>query len=114
MKKERNLYLVVHHKEDPTPNWSNSWNKEDENLLDAITTTIEIGGICDQAKKAGRRIFVHRCAWGGYPHLICCSASVAQVDQIDPRSSLVKFEKQERLNVTPPISPRLGQNFYWA
>jgi hypothetical protein len=107
-----NLYIVVHHPQDPVQNWANSWL--DEMRLGSITTTREIGKYCFEAMKNGERVFVHRCSWGIIQHTICCSVKVIRVDIIDKASSLVWFSEPQVLGTPPPVTPYPGQNFYWA
>ena len=108
----KNLFVVVHHQQDSNQPWINSWI--DDNRLDAITTTIEIGRLCEDLKKNSELIFVHRCGYGEMRPSICCSAWVIEVAQIDRKTSLVKFGKQNALNSLPAFSPHSGQNFYFA
>lgn len=91
----------------------NAWvNNVDDDRLEAIQTTAEIGNLCSEAKKTSSRVFVHRCAWGGNPATICCSVTVAKVDKIDKRTRIVTFAEPELLGTQPPISPSPGTNFY--
>jgi len=106
------LYVVVHHNRDSNQPWVNSWL--DDERLEAIQTTRQIGEFCRAAQQANESIFVHRCRWGDIEPTICCSASVAQVGKIDERTSLVTFDSQQVLNVPSPVTPTLGQNYYMA
>lgn len=104
------LYVVVHHRQDSHQLWTNSWL--DDNRLNAITTTAQIGRMCERRAAQGERIFVHRCAWGGYNPAIVCSAEVAQVAAIDRKNSLVTFRNVEVVTARSPILPQVGQNHY--
>ena len=104
------LYIVVHHQQDPSQPWNNSWI--DEERLSAIQTTTAIGNLCKAARSLGDSVFVHRCAWGGAAHTICCSVRVLRVDAVDRSTALVRFTDARVLNLTPPFSPVPGQNFY--
>lgn len=104
------LYIVVNHQQDSSQPWRNSW--ADDQQIEAIQTTREIGNLCKAAKRLGDRVFVHRCQYGDIAHSICCSVRVLSVDFIDRSTSLVKFTDPRLLNLTPPVSPMLGQNFY--
>jgi hypothetical protein len=106
------LYVVVHHNRDANRPWVNSWL--DDERLEAIQTTRQIGEFCRAAKKENELIFVHRCGWGEAAPTICCLASAVQVGQIDEQTSLVTFDSQEVLNAQPPVTPTLGQNLYMA
>ena len=106
------LYIVVHHQQDSHKPWQNNWI--DDEQLETIQTTAEIGRMCEQAQRRGERVFVHRCAWGSFAPVVCCSVQVAQVASIDRRTSLVTFSEPMVLNLAPPFSPLLGQNFYEA
>ena len=106
------LYVVVHHRKDENQTWVNAWLTDQ--LIEAIQTTTEIGTLCREAKALGERIFVHRCGWGESSPVICCSAEVEEVDQIDKATALVRFANALPLHGIPPITPIRGQNFYQA
>ena len=106
------LYVVVHHQQDANQPWKNSWLSDE--LLEAILTTNEIGTLCRSAKAQGERVFVHRCGSGDSSPIICCSAEVDDVDQIDEKTALVRFTKQQLVNTFPPRTPVKGQNSYLA
>jgi len=106
------LHIVVHHRQDSHQPWSNSWL--DDSRLEAITTTAEIGRLCEQAMEENRPVFVHRCGWGSSDPRVCCSVSVENSAPLDQQTSLVKFSSQQVLNAVPTVSPRAGQNYYWA
>jgi hypothetical protein len=106
------LYVVVHHQRDANQPWQNGWG--DDNLLQAIQTTKQIGQLCREAQQAKEPVFVHRCGWGEFSPTICCSAFVSQVGEIDKGTDLVVFERQSILGAKPPKTPVLGQNFYMA
>ena len=108
----RKIFVVVHHRNDSSQPWVNSWL--DENLLEAITTNLEIGRLCEDVKKNNLDVFVHRCAWNEFYPLVCCSASVIEVAQFDRKTILVKFGNQKVINLSPPVSPHPGQSFYLA
>jgi hypothetical protein len=104
------LYVVVHHRRDSKQPWANDWIDDDR--LKLIQTTVEIGNLCKQAKSSRTRVFVHRCALGANPPVICCSAEVVDVNAVDKRTMLVTFAKPEILGDQPPVSPPRGTNFY--
>jgi hypothetical protein len=106
------LYLVVHHQRDPIQPFVNSWL--DDERLDAITTTPEIGQFCQDVQQRDGRVCVHRCGWADARPTICCSASVVRVDSVDRRTSLVRFADQQVLDMLPPITAHPGQCFYFA
>lgn len=108
----KNLYVVVHHRQDPDQRWTNSWL--DDERLQAITTTAEIGRLCAEAKTRGEPVFVHRCGWSDSLPSISCSATVIQSAPIDKRTSIVSFAGQQVIGATPPVSPHPGQNYYRA
>ena len=109
---KKKLYVVVHHRQDTDQRWPNSWL--DDERLEAITTTLEIGGLCSDAMARGDSVFVHRCGWADSQPSVCCAASVIQSAPIDQRTSVVTFAAQQVLGATPPVSPHPGQNYYWA
>ena len=106
------LYIVVHHRRDPHQPWQNDWL--DDSRLQAITTTAEIGRLCEQAQQRNEAVFVHRCAWGGITPTLCCSVQVAQIEHIDRRTDLVAFTNAMPISTDPLMSPTRGQNFYIA
>jgi hypothetical protein len=106
------LYLVVHHKRDPDQRFANSWL--DDERLEAITTTVEIGQHCQDAQQARQPVFVHRCGCGDDRPTVCCSVSVVRVDSVDGHTKLVTFTDQQVLDTLPPVTPRPGQSFYFA
>lgn len=106
------LYVVVRHRNNPDQTFTNSWL--DDGRLEAITTTIEIGRLCQLAMDGGDRVCVHRCGWADACPTICCSATVVGVDSIDKHDSLVRFGDQRVLDMNPPVAPHEGQSFYFA
>jgi hypothetical protein len=106
------LHVVIHHQRDPNRLWSNSWLSDD--LIETITTTVEIGEWCREAMETGDRVLVHRCGYGDFDPCVCCSARVVNVDDVDRHTRLVRFTGQQTLNEPPPVQPQPGQNSYWA
>jgi hypothetical protein len=106
------LYVVLHHRGDERRPWVNAWI--DDDLVEAITTTKEIGARCLKSKARGERVFVHRCGWGGNAPVVSCSAEVEDVDSIDRSTVLVRFREATAVHGEPPITPNEGQNFYEA
>ena len=108
------LYIVVHHHRDSNQLWTNAW--VDDQIIETITTTAEIGRMCQRAQLAGSPVYVHRCAWGECPPIICCSTQVLRVDRIGKgkKGSIVNFHQGVACNVHPPRQPYPGQNFYEA
>jgi hypothetical protein len=104
------LYVVVHHRSAPEQPWSNAWLDDDR--IEAITTTGEIGDLCAAAKARAEDVFVHRCAWGD--PIICCAVRVASVDPLPRREALVRFTSHRVLHAVPPVTPHQGQNSYPA
>jgi len=106
------LYVVVHHRQDNSQPWKNAWL--DDHLIEGIQTTKEIGKLCIQAKERGEQVFVHRCGYQEHLPLVCCSAEVDNVAEIDNVTTLVRFIVPTLLSENPPITPVRGQNFYIA
>jgi hypothetical protein len=104
------LYIVVHHRLEPLQTWANAWVNDQK--LKAITTTNEIAQLCEEARRTNNRVYVHRCAWGGIDHVICCSACVLRVGELDHKTSFVEFIDITPTNSTPSINPIQGQNYY--
>jgi hypothetical protein len=103
------LYLVIHHKLDGQQ-WNNSWL--DENRLQSIATTEEIGRLCAAAKAAGERVFIHRCEWVSDGPSICCAVRVARTARLPGHGALVEFEDPALLSCPPSVQPRRGQDWY--
>lgn len=106
------LYVVVHDRRDENQPRVNAWL--DDDVIEAIQTTTEIGHLCQRAKERGERVFVHRCGWGDCSPVVCCSAVVEDVGAIDRATALVRFGPAVRLEQSPPRMPVRGQNFYTA
>jgi len=106
------LYVVVHHQRDENQPWKNAWL--DDDLIEAIQTTNEIGNLCRRAKEHRERVYVHRCAWAESRPVVCCSAEVEDVAAIDKSTALVRFVGAVTLDENPPRVPFKGQNFYTA
>lgn len=109
------LYLVVHHRRDPNQPWKgNVWIKNDDNRLEAIETTNNVAGECEEAMRAGRLVRFHRCAYAGADPVVCSEARVASVQRIDRKTSIVRFEDQVVLEQPPAMLPPRGTNSYTA
>jgi hypothetical protein len=108
----KKLYVVVHHGRDPDQRFSNSWL--DDERLEAIMTTVEIGQLCQNVQQKQELVYVHRCGWADVRPTVCCSASVDRVDSVDRQTKLVMFANQQKLDELPPVTPQSGQSFYFA
>jgi hypothetical protein len=106
------LHLVVHHRRDPHQPWANSWR--DDDTLEAITTTREIGSRCADAKARGEVVRVHRCGCGDSEPVVCCEVNVVASEPFDKQTFLVRFDRSQILGDLPKVSPHPGQNFYCA
>ena len=106
------LYVVLHHQRDESQPWVNAWL--DDQLIEAIQTTNEIGALCRRAKARGVRVFVHRCGWGDRVPVISCSAEVEDVGRIDNSTVLVRFKNPVAVGAEPTFIPTKGQNSYEA
>jgi hypothetical protein len=106
------LYVVLHHRRDPNQPWVNSWF--DDERIEAIQTTLEIGKLCKRAQDDGDLVFVHRCGFDGDVPIVCCAARVAQSAPVDRGTYSVTFCGTARRSLVPPLSPARGQNFYIA
>jgi len=104
------LYLVVHHRQDPHQPWPNSWL--DDNRLEVITTTSQIGQLCQIEQSNKNDVFVHRCGFGSNQPTVSCVVKVADVQPIDRKTSLVRFENQRMSGLATPQTPALGTNYY--
>jgi hypothetical protein len=110
--KKTNLHVVVRHRLAETQKWTNIWIDDDK--LESITTTCEIGSLCSRAMESGESVFVHRCAWKNFQPRVCCSAKVLEVSGLDGRTWFVKFGAQQVLVNEPQVKPGRGTNFYQA
>jgi hypothetical protein len=106
------LYVIVHHQQDENQPWVNAWLNDQ--LIEAIQTTREIGKLCRGAKERGELVYVHRCGWGECLPAISCAAEVEAVAEIDKATALVRFANPSQINSVPPQIPIKGQNFYVA
>lgn len=107
------LYLVVHHRsapKDPDFRWSNAWLDDDR--IEAITTTVEIGSMCEAAKKRGEEVFIHRCAYGDA--MIACATQIESVAAYSRTEAFVRFKNQRVLIAVPAVKPHEGQSSYAA
>src|SRR5437870_13809530 len=105
------LYIILHHGKDPDKPWANDWI--DECMVGTITTTAQIGNLCLDAKVRNERVFVYRCAYGGSPAIISCSASVKHVNRLPGGGALVQFTNAVPLDQVPAGTPVQGQNYYF-
>lgn len=106
------LHLVVHHPKDSHQPWVNCWI--DDETLEAITTTLDIGRRCSDAMELGDVVRIHRCGWGDCAPSVCCEVKVVQSAPYDKRTYLIGFELVQALGTTPKVSPHPGQNYYVA
>jgi hypothetical protein len=106
------VHLVVHHRNDPHQPWVNSWL--DDEKLEAIQTTTDIGRMCRDLLKERISVRVHRCAWNDNPPIVCCKALVADASEIDRATWLVRFTGQETLIEQPASVIGRGINYYLA
>lgn len=104
------LHLVVHHDNDPHKPYKNVWI--DDNRVKTITTTQEVGRLCEMAARRGERVRFHRCRHGAFEPLICAEARVASVQFVDRKMWLVHFDEHTVLQVAPRVTPPQGTNYY--
>jgi hypothetical protein len=106
------LYLVVWHQQDKREQqWVDVWLDDDR--LQSITTTSEIGRFCASAKSDGERVYIHRCGWGGVEPRVCCSVIVSRAVKFGS-DYLVEFTEPVILGHQPPVQAGRGQNYYEA
>ena len=103
------LYVVLHHPKD-RDHWGNQWL--DDHCIDSITTTAQIGSLCEEAKRQGAPVWVHRCAYSNVPAVISCSAMVKEVHPLPGKGAFVRFTESTASDGVPPVKPHPGQNFY--
>ena len=104
------LYVVVHHRDDPRQPWANYW--VDAERIAAITTTANIGRLCQAEKQKQERVLVHRCSFGSHSAVIACSVEVEAVTAI-PGGAYVTFKNPIVVNRVPAITPPQGTNDYF-
>jgi hypothetical protein len=100
------LYIVVHHPSDPNQPYPNEWDPT-THLLRTIAATPKFVRDYADALRPGQRILIHRCGWGEFPPVICCSVAVEQVTPYFIRVTDVRVMDQ-----TPPFQPMLGCGHY--
>jgi hypothetical protein len=100
------LYIVVHHPCDPHQPYANEWDR-DTQLLRSIETTPRFVREHADALRPGARILIHRCGWGDYPPVICCSVEVEEVTPYFIRVTDVRL-----MDESPPLQPRPGCGYY--
>ena len=104
------LHLVVHHEKDPHQPYKNVWI--DDNRVKTITTTGEVGRLCETAAQRGERVRFHRCRYGAFGPLICAEARVASVQFVHGTMWLVHFDEHTVLQVAPRVTPPQRTNYY--
>jgi hypothetical protein len=108
----KKFYIVVRHPLAPRT-FKNIWLDDDR--LDTITTTEEIGLRCGEAIKRKERIFVHRCGYveANASPCIICSVKVAssEKDESD-KSYKVTFSDHNPIGAKPAYKPVKGENSY--
>jgi hypothetical protein len=105
------FFVVVHHRRDREQPWVNLW--DDDDRLQAITTTSDIAARCERARRNAERIYVHRCGWARGRPLVCCSVLVRGAGR-DDEIGWVKFSDPLVLQAEPTVHPARGQDSYEA
>ena len=100
------LYIVVHHPCDAHQPYANEWDRNTQ-LPRSIETTPRFVRDHADALRPGERIFIHRCAWGECPPVICCSVVVEEVTDF-----FIRFTDARPMHETPPVRPPLGCGHY--
>jgi hypothetical protein len=105
------LYLVVRHQQ-KRQTFHNIWLNDE--LLTSIETTLKIGRLCRTEKDMNHRVYIHRCGYGDWPPIICCSVCIAEVTPTDnPQRVKILFRDQTQLNDVPIVKPKQHQNYYF-
>lgn len=108
------LYVLVHHKSDPSQPWQNRWldhSAPDPAFLEYIFTKPSLAQACEAERVAGNRFFIHRCSYKAASRVICASALVASVDL---SLNKVTFTGHQLLHQVPPVQANQGQISYVA
>lgn len=103
-------HIVLRHP-DAEQKWPNVWRNRIGPEVDAITTDAEVASHCMKARRKGLRVRFHRCAHSSFPSVICCEASVKDVQKMG-KDYLVYFEKQVALSLVPTHTPHPKQYWY--
>jgi hypothetical protein len=100
------LYIVVHHPCDPDQPYANDWDP-DTHFLRAIQTTPRFVRKHAEALQSGARLLIHRCRWGDYPPVICCSVAVQEVTPY-----FIRVTDVRAMEAAPPLQPMPGCGYY--
>ena len=101
------LYIVIHHPCDPHKPYTNDWEEGNNQLLRSIQTTPSFVRRFAESLRPGARLFIHRCGWGDYHPVICCSVAVQEVTDY-----FITFTDARPMDETPPVRPMLGCGHY--
>ena len=96
-------YLVVRHPL-AKQRCNNAWHRGCNDLVEAITTTAEIGRLCNADRLRNQEVFFHRSGWGD--PVICCAAEVDSVHALPASSDVFVRFKGARALCVPPIERR--------
>jgi len=100
------LYIVVHHPSDPEQPYANEWDRTNQ-LVRVLQATARFVRQYGDLLRSGERIFIHRCGWGPYPPVICCSVVAEQVTDF-----FIRFTDARPMQDTPPVQPLPGCGHY--
>ncbi len=107
------IHIVVRHPGD-VQTWKNEWMGENDPRVRWITTDAEVAGHCMEARDTRVRVRFHRCGFPPFLPVVCCEASVKEVQKVSRDFYIVHFEGQEAMNLEPTYKPHQRQNWYRA
>jgi hypothetical protein len=110
MRDQSSLFVVLHHRDDADQPWANEWM--DDEIVTMISTTREIGRLCEAQRRSDDWVYVHRCGWGENGPRITCKVKVSSVMEVDRGLSLVKCESATLVGSIPSVHPSTGTNCY--
>lgn len=98
------LYVVVHHPSDPEQFYVNEWDRNQ--LLQSFQADKRFVRKYAEALQPGKRIFIHRCAWGNDP------AVIYSVEVLEVTPFFVRVTDVRLMPDPPPYQPMRGCGHY--
>lgn len=107
------LNLIVKHPNDNNGAFSNEWSKNNNFILDSITTTKKIKDETELAQNSKIPIHIYRCQYGANPAVISCSVEISSIQSISTTSFLIRFTRQQQINAEPPFQATQGMSYLY-
>ena len=105
------LHLVLRHPWNPKQGWKNTWVSEWQ--IAVIEVNLDVARLCDDARRHGMPIRIHRCAYKRASYVVCCEAFIEKVVYVDEKA-YVHLRDARELQVRPSKGATPGQNVYYA